>query len=215
MTSCLQYRHCVSAGESEESSHQSCGIQTRYYNVPLRIGTLFVILITSATGVFAPILLSKLPYTSVNCVVSTIIKQFGTGIIIATAFIHVSLAHGATRAFALTSHSCIHMLLLCLPMNVWVSWITKQLLLPWSSLAYSWHSCSNTSATESSRQEPPKHPHHPQSLQAPRSLLVKRTLHLTSSLHWRILGIPMGIQPGRPLSFRYLSWKLVYCSTAS
>ncbi|OGE58595.1 hypothetical protein PENARI_c001G09645 [Penicillium arizonense] len=81
--------HCVSEGESEEDSHASCGIQTRDYDVPLRIGTLFVVLVTSAIGVFAPILLLKLPFASINGVVSTIIKQFGTGIIIATAFVHL------------------------------------------------------------------------------------------------------------------------------
>ncbi|KAJ5748705.1 uncharacterized protein N7511_010401 [Penicillium nucicola] len=80
--------HCVSEGESEDS-HASCDSQTRDYDVPLRIGTLFVILITSAIGVFAPILLLKLPFASINGVVSTIIKQFGTGIIISTAFIHL------------------------------------------------------------------------------------------------------------------------------
>lgn len=74
--------------ESEES--QSCGIQTRDYDVPLRIGTIFVVLVTSAIGVFAPMLLAKLPFAAVNSVVMTVIKQFGTGIIIATAFIHVS-----------------------------------------------------------------------------------------------------------------------------
>lgn len=86
----FQCRHCVGSGESEESSHQSCGIQTRDYNVPLRIGTLFVVLITSAIGVFAPILLAKLPFASINSVLSTVLKQSGTGIIIATAFVHVS-----------------------------------------------------------------------------------------------------------------------------
>ncbi|KAJ5681990.1 uncharacterized protein N7477_001930 [Penicillium maclennaniae] len=81
--------HCVSAGESEESNHASCSIQTRDYDVPLRIGTLFVVLVTSAIGVFAPILLLKLPFANVNAVFSTVIKQFGTGIIIATAFVHL------------------------------------------------------------------------------------------------------------------------------
>ncbi|KAJ5960056.1 uncharacterized protein N7479_007206 [Penicillium vulpinum] len=80
--------HCVSEGESETSA-SSCGIQARDYNVPLRIGTLFVVLVTSGIGVFAPILLMKLPYASINGVVSTVIKQFGTGIILATAFIHL------------------------------------------------------------------------------------------------------------------------------
>lgn len=57
--------------------------------MPLRIGTLFVVLVTSSIGVFAPVLLAKLPFKAVKPVVSTIIKQFGTGIIIATAFVHV------------------------------------------------------------------------------------------------------------------------------
>lgn len=83
-------RHCVGEGESEESSGSSCGIRARDYDIPLRIGTLFVVLVTSSIGVFAPILLMKLPFASINGVVSTVIKQFGTGIIIATGFIHVS-----------------------------------------------------------------------------------------------------------------------------
>jgi zinc transporter 1/2/3 len=57
--------------------------------VPLRIGTLFVVLVTSTIGVFLPMLLVKLPFAKVNAVVSTVIKQFGTGIILSTAFVHV------------------------------------------------------------------------------------------------------------------------------
>jgi zinc transporter 1/2/3 len=83
-------RHCVGAGESEsESSHKSCGIQSRDYDVPLRIGTLFVVLVTSSTGVLLPMLLAKLPSAKVNGVISTVIKQFGTGVILSTAFVHV------------------------------------------------------------------------------------------------------------------------------
>jgi hypothetical protein len=76
--------------------------------VPLRIGTLFAVLVTSAIGVFAPILLSKLPFAAINCVVSTVIKQFGTGIIIATAFVHVSRTHGAVEAFNIDRSIAIH-----------------------------------------------------------------------------------------------------------
>ncbi|KAJ5944484.1 hypothetical protein N7516_004652 [Penicillium verrucosum] len=81
--------HCVGAGESEGGSAPSCGVRSRDYDIPLRIGTLFVVLVTSSIGVFAPILLMKLPSASINGVVSTVIKQFGTGIIIATGFIHL------------------------------------------------------------------------------------------------------------------------------
>ncbi|KAJ5276270.1 hypothetical protein N7524_002423 [Penicillium chrysogenum] len=83
-------RHCVGEGESEGgSSGASCGVRSRDYDIPLRIGTLFVVLVTSSIGVFAPMLLMKLPSASINGVVSTVIKQFGTGIIIATGFIHL------------------------------------------------------------------------------------------------------------------------------
>ncbi|KAJ5156457.1 hypothetical protein N7492_009260 [Penicillium capsulatum] len=92
--------HCVDEG-SEESA-PSCGIQTRDYDVPLRIGTLFVILVTSAIGVFAPILLSKLPFATVNAWISVVIKQFGTGIIIATAFVHLY-----THATLMFTNDCL------------------------------------------------------------------------------------------------------------
>lgn len=57
--------------------------------MPLRIGTLFVILVTSALGVFLPMLLIKLPFQRINTMFSTVIKQFGTGVILSTAFVHV------------------------------------------------------------------------------------------------------------------------------
>lgn len=85
-------RHCVGAGESEGSSQPSCGVQSRDYDMPLRIGTLFVILVTSALGVFLPMLLVKLPFPTINTMASTVIKQFGTGVILSTAFVHVRLA---------------------------------------------------------------------------------------------------------------------------
>ncbi|KAL4895612.1 ZIP zinc transporter-domain-containing protein [Aspergillus ambiguus] len=82
--------HCVSAGESEEESlAASCGIQTRDYDVPLRIGTLFVVLVTSSIGVFLPMVMMKLPFPAVSSVAFTVIKQFGTGVIISTAFVHL------------------------------------------------------------------------------------------------------------------------------
>jgi zinc transporter 1/2/3 len=69
-----------------------------------------VILVTSAIGVFAPIVLLKLPFASINGVVSTVIKQFGTGIIISTAFIHVSCLKNtkpsqANRIYQLYTHA--------------------------------------------------------------------------------------------------------------
>ncbi|KAI8367280.1 Zinc/iron permease [Blakeslea trispora] len=62
------------------------------YNLPLRVGALFIILGTSALGVFAPIILHKIsPYTrnSIRGWILTIGKFFGTGVILATAFVHM------------------------------------------------------------------------------------------------------------------------------
>ncbi|KAK2809041.1 hypothetical protein FQN50_004094 [Emmonsiellopsis sp. PD_5] len=81
--------HCVSEGESEGSAPVSCGRKDRDYNIPLRIGSLFAILGTSSIAVFGPILWARFFSSSMNGVVFTIIKQFGTGIMVATAFIHL------------------------------------------------------------------------------------------------------------------------------
>lgn len=80
------HRHCV-GGSSEEVS---CGLREREYNVGLRIGSLFIVLVTSSIGVLAPLLLHKLVIGSIGANILMAIKQFGTGIIISTAFIHVS-----------------------------------------------------------------------------------------------------------------------------
>lgn len=63
----------------------------RDYNKGLRIGMIFVILVTSGIGVFAPLILTKLPLGNTMLGnILMVVKQFGTGIIISTAFIHVS-----------------------------------------------------------------------------------------------------------------------------
>jgi solute carrier family 39 (zinc transporter), member 1/2/3 len=81
-------RHCVPVGGTEVT--RDCEARQRDFNIGLRVGTLFVILVTSCCGVFAPLLLVKLPFVQMNGIVFTIIKQFGTGVIISTAFVHVS-----------------------------------------------------------------------------------------------------------------------------
>lgn len=86
----LTRRHCVGESESEESGTANCGLREREYDIGLRVGTLFVILVTSAIGVFAPMLLHKLPLGSAGMNALMVVKQFGTGVIISTAFIHVS-----------------------------------------------------------------------------------------------------------------------------
>lgn len=90
--------HCV-GGASEEVS---CGLREREYNVGLRVGSLFIVLVTSAIGVLAPLLLHKLVIGSIGANILMAVKQFGTGIIISTAFIHLY-----THANLMFTNECI------------------------------------------------------------------------------------------------------------
>ncbi|CAM1505868.1 Fc.00g115050.m01.CDS01 [Cosmosporella sp. VM-42] len=77
--------HCT-GGDSEEES--SCERTDRDYDIPIRIGMLFVVLAASSIGVFGPILMSTFTRIKSN-IFLTILKQFGTGVIISTAFVHL------------------------------------------------------------------------------------------------------------------------------
>ena len=70
-----------------------CAAPNHDYNVPLRIGLLFVILVTSALGVFAPILTSRFTSVSMDGTLVVAMRQFGTGVVISTAIVHVSVFH--------------------------------------------------------------------------------------------------------------------------
>ncbi|KAI5863995.1 Zip-domain-containing protein [Durotheca rogersii] len=94
--------HCVGEGQGEGSaSPVSCLRRDREYNVPLRIGLLFVILVTSFIGVVAPIFLKPVLSSKFE-IVFIILKQFGTGVIIATAFVHLF-----THAQLMFTNECI------------------------------------------------------------------------------------------------------------
>ncbi|RGP78556.1 zinc transporter [Fusarium longipes] len=100
--------HCTGGGHGSETSEaesgsasSACQPRRRDYDVGLRVGLLFVILATGALGVFGPILLHKMMPSKLN-VVLIVLKQFGTGIIISTAFVHLY-----THAFLMFSNQCI------------------------------------------------------------------------------------------------------------
>ncbi|EPB87936.1 hypothetical protein HMPREF1544_05227 [Mucor circinelloides 1006PhL] len=62
------------------------------YNMGLRIGSIFIILGTSAVGTYLPILLHRIsPYKpgDIRDWLLTVGKFFGTGVILATAFVHM------------------------------------------------------------------------------------------------------------------------------
>ncbi|KAL8302595.1 hypothetical protein RB593_001055 [Gaeumannomyces tritici] len=77
--------HCTGGSESEEGS---CEKVNRDYNIPLRVGLIFVIMATSAFGVFMPILLIRW-WPARTHTAFLVLKQFGTGVIISTAFVHL------------------------------------------------------------------------------------------------------------------------------
>ncbi|ENH65164.1 Zinc-regulated transporter 1 [Fusarium oxysporum f. sp. cubense race 1] len=92
--------HCVGGG-SEEGGQRDCGRKDRDYKIGIRIGMLFVVLVASSIGVFGPILMSTFVPVRSN-IVLTILKQFGTGVIISTAFVHLF-----THAFMMFGNECL------------------------------------------------------------------------------------------------------------
>ena len=78
-------------GAGAEEAEVSCERVDREYNKGLRIGLIFVMLVTSCIGVFGPMILTSWFRFNPEGSVLVIIRQFGTGVIISTAFVHVSL----------------------------------------------------------------------------------------------------------------------------
>ncbi|KAI9268944.1 ZIP zinc transporter-domain-containing protein [Phascolomyces articulosus] len=74
------------------TSLEDCVAVTTDYNLGLRIGAIFIIMAATMIGVFAPIILHRIrPYSQhgVRYWILTISKFFGTGVILAVAFIHM------------------------------------------------------------------------------------------------------------------------------
>ncbi|ODQ66888.1 high-affinity zinc transport protein [Nadsonia fulvescens var. elongata DSM 6958] len=92
--------HCVRG--SAEESEATCERISRDYNIPLRIGLIFPILVASAIGVYGPLVAARFFKISMDGIIFTIIKQFGTGIIISTALVHLS-----THAALMWGNSCL------------------------------------------------------------------------------------------------------------
>ncbi|GAB7361692.1 hypothetical protein MBLNU230_g1739t1 [Neophaeotheca triangularis] len=87
--------HCVGGANTCETSD-------REYNVGLRIGLIFVVLVTSGLGAFAPILMARYPVFPRTNAVLLVLKQFGTGVILSTAFVHLY-----THAQLMFSNECL------------------------------------------------------------------------------------------------------------
>ncbi|KAL8973192.1 MAG: hypothetical protein Q9197_002455 [Variospora fuerteventurae] len=74
-----------------DSSRPTCGSGTRSedYNLPLHIGALFIILGVSASACAFPLVALKVPQLHVSPEFLFFVRHFGTGVLIATAFVHL------------------------------------------------------------------------------------------------------------------------------
>lgn len=96
--------HCIPKGGSENGGHekQLCDIVERDYNIKLRIGLIFAVLGADFLGVWGPLVVSKFFANAMDGVIVTLIKQFGTGVILSTALVHLM-----THAQLMWNNLCI------------------------------------------------------------------------------------------------------------
>lgn len=68
-----------------------CGTGTRKedYNLPLHVGALFIILGVSAGACALPLVALKVPALHIPAKALFVFRHFGTGVLIATAFVHL------------------------------------------------------------------------------------------------------------------------------
>ncbi|KAI8578290.1 hypothetical protein K450DRAFT_248123 [Umbelopsis ramanniana AG] len=86
----LAFLSCAMAqGSTDENACAAEPLED--YNMPLRIGTVFIILGTSSIGIFTPLLLHYFGKQDSAFIKYTLLigKFFGTGVILATAFVHM------------------------------------------------------------------------------------------------------------------------------
>jgi solute carrier family 39 (zinc transporter), member 1/2/3 len=79
---------------AEEMAKPQCGSDKsgeEEYDLALHTIGLFLVLFASCLGAGFPVAAKKLPWLKVPQKVFFICKHFGTGVLIATAFVHVSL----------------------------------------------------------------------------------------------------------------------------
>ncbi|KAI7895194.1 Zinc/iron permease [Mucor mucedo] len=93
MMTLLMKQAFAQSDESLDADEDACAaIPLEDYNMGLRVGSVFIILATSALGTYLPILLHRIsPYKpgDIRDWILTVGKFFGTGVILATAFVHM------------------------------------------------------------------------------------------------------------------------------
>lgn len=81
---------------------ESNGVRTADYNVPLHVGALLIVLFVSTLACLFPLLARRFPRLRVPDLFFFAIRHFGTGVLIATAFIHL-----LPTAFASLGDPCL------------------------------------------------------------------------------------------------------------
>lgn len=94
--------HCVPVGGGH--SEVLCERVDRDYDIPLRVGLLFAVLAACVVAALGPIYMRKFLNVNLEGYIFVLLSQFGTGVIISTAFVHL-----LTHAFMMFSSSCIHL----------------------------------------------------------------------------------------------------------
>ncbi|KAH9213333.1 Zinc/iron permease [Leptodontidium sp. 2 PMI_412] len=74
-----------------QAAAESCHIPeiSDDYNLPLHVGALFIILAVSFTACVLPIIVVKVPKLRIPPTTLFVVRHFGTGVLIATAFVHL------------------------------------------------------------------------------------------------------------------------------
>lgn len=94
-------RHCVDAqGNTVEQPCIAEGIKEPNYR--LKVGLLFAILASSTFAVYIPIFIRKYSNFSLDHIVFILMRQFGTGVVISTALIHL-----LTHANLMLTNKCV------------------------------------------------------------------------------------------------------------
>ncbi|KAG9125305.1 high-affinity Zn(2+) transporter zrt1, partial [Ceratobasidium sp. 392] len=90
-------------GHAMENELLECGsVENEDTHLKMRIAAIFIILVTSSAGALFPVIASRVKFLSVHKSVFEAAKYFGSGVIIATAFIHL-----LTPAFEQLGSPCL------------------------------------------------------------------------------------------------------------
>lgn len=94
--------HCVPKNGGAAHESDSCDRIEFDYDIPLRIGLIFAILAGDFIGVYAPLIVKKWFSDHMDGVIVTLFRQFGTGVILSTALVHL-----LTHAQLMFENNCI------------------------------------------------------------------------------------------------------------